>query len=103
MDIEVLSYTGCILLLLCLCRHAFISKSIVEIKKDDKVYDLSIGDVRSIYNSPFSTSRGPVSKVIDIKEGWVEYSFVVNGATLSPRHSYKIDEYLDLYEFKVEA
>ena len=100
MDIEVLSYTGCILLLLCLCRHAFISKSIVEIKNDDKVYDLSIGDVRRVNGSPFGSTT---SKVIDIKEGWVEYSFVVNGVTLSPRHSYKIDEYLDLYEFKVEA
>ena len=102
MDIEIINYTVLVLLFLMFFgKRMFKEPLIGEFKR---VYDLSIGDVRCINNSPFGSTT---SKVIDIQDGWVEYSFILNdyikGFVSESRESCTIDEYLRVFKFKVEA
>lgn len=98
MDIEIIKYTVLVLLLLMFFGKRMFKEPLMGESK--RVYDLSIGDVRCVNNSPFGSTT---SKVMDIQDDWVEYAFVNDGCVLGARHSYKIDEYLDIYKFKVEA
>jgi len=54
---------------------------------------LKIGDVRSIDNDPFTSTA---AKVLDIKNGYVQYKLERNGAILSS----SIEYFIKVYEWK---